>query len=179
MNLLTVFALIVPTIVIVIYAYLRYTFTHWKRKKVPYLKPTIPWGNLSMVARRKTSFGINLMRLYESTKEPIVGIYLLFRPALLVRDPELVKKVLAADFNSFHDRGIFCNAKIDPLSETLFAMPGRRWKVLRTRLSPTFTSGKLKGMLPTIMAEGKHLQTYLEPMADNGEVVDMKDILSR
>lgn len=171
--------ILVVVLLAVTYAYFKYVFSYWQRKNYPYLTPSIPWGNLSSVAKRKTSFGINILELYEMTKEPFVGIYLLFRPGLLVRDADLVKKVLATDFPSFHDRGIFCNPKIDPLSETLFALPGRHWKMLRNRLSPTFTSGKLKAMLPTMLAEAEHLQKYLVPFADKGEILDMKDVLSR
>lgn len=162
-----------------IYLYLKYVYSHWKRYKFPFIEPIIPWGNLSLVATRKTSFGINIYELYKATREPFIGIYLLFRPAILVRDPNLVKQILATDFNYFHDRGIYYNPKYDPMSENLFALPGQRWKNLRAKLTPTFSSGKLKGMLPKIMDEAERLQNYLQPMADREEVVEMKDLLSR
>lgn len=162
-----------------LYLYLRYVFSYWQRKGFPYVEPSIPWGNLSLVALRKTSFGINISELYNKSREPFVGIYFFFRPGILIRDAELTKKILATDFNSFYDRGVYCNGKQDPLSETLFALPGKRWKNLRSKLSPTFTSGKLKGMFSTILEVGENLEKYLVPLANRSEVVDMKDILSR
>lgn len=171
--------LIVIAVCTAIYLLLRYKFSYWQRQGVAYIEPSLLWGNLSSVATRKTSFGINIAELYNATREPFIGIYLFFRPGLLVRDAELVKKVLATDFTSFYDRGIFCNPKQDPMSETLFGLKGKKWKNLRSKLSPTFTSGKLKSMLPTIMTIGENLQNYLVPFAANGEVVDMKDTLSR
>lgn len=171
--------LVIILILTLVYLYLKFIFSYWQRKGFPYIEPTIPLGNLGLVATRKTSFGLNIAELYKRSTEPIVGIYLFFRPALLVRDAELVKKVLVNDFASFHDRGVFCNPKHDPLSETLFAMPGKKWKNLRSKLSPSFTSGKLKSMLPTIMVVGENLKNYLAPLADKSEVVEMKDVLSR
>lgn len=166
-------------IVTAIYLYIKYTYSYWRRHSFPYIEPSIPFGNLGLVAARKASFGINLYELHKQTTEPFIGIYMLFRPAILIRDAKLIKNVLANDFAYFHDRGVYCNPEYDPLSENLFAMPGNRWKSLRAKLTPTFTSGKLRNMLPTIMNEGDRLENYLVPFAADNAVVEMKDLLSR
>lgn len=162
------------------YGYLKfYIYAYWQRKGIPYIAPSVPLGNLGSVAFRKESFGVNIYNLYKKLDLPYVGIYLFFKPAMLIRDAELVQKILVTDFNSFHDRGIYCNSKRNPISSTMFAMKGQAWKILRAKLTPAFTSGKLKSMLPTIMIEGDTLQNYLVPKANNSEVVEMKDLLSR
>lgn len=166
-------------LVTIIFLYLKYVFTHWKRKGFPFIQPKIPFGNLDLVATRKTSLGVNLHEVYKETKEPIIGIYLLFQPALLVRDAELVKNILVTDFDSFHDRGIYCNPKKDPQSAHLLALPGQKWKTLRAKLTPIFTSGKLKGMLPSVISIGEKLQDHLKPAADNEDIVEIKDLLCR
>lgn len=162
-----------------LYLYLRYVYSYWSRNGFPYLKPSIPFGNLDRVAKRQMGFGETIYELYKQSSEPFVGIYMLFKPTLLVRDAGLVRKMLSADFASFHDRGVYCNPKYDPLSDNLFAMTGNRWKALRAKLTPTFTSGKLKAMLPTIMDEGERVMKYLEKSADGNEVVEVKDLMSR
>lgn len=162
-----------------LYLYFKLLFTHWRQRGFPYIEPKVPFGNLELVATRKSSFGVNLYQLYKATTEPIVGIYLFFRPALLIRDVTLIKRVLVTDFEYFHDRGVCYNPKNDPLSAHLFSMPGHQWKVLRKKLTPIFTSGKLKEMLPAIITIGEHLQGFLKPFADKGAVVDIKDILNR
>lgn len=169
----------ISIVIFVVYLYLRHVYSYWERNGFPYLRPSIPIGNLGLVAARKESFGVTIYELYKQSAEPFVGIYMLFRPALLVRDATMVRAMLTTDFSSFHDRGVYCNPKYDPLSENLFAMTGNRWKTLRAKLTPTFTSGKLKNMLPTIMVEGERVMKYLEPMAAKSEVVQMKDLLSR
>lgn len=160
------------------YLYFKYVFSHWQRKGFAFLSPSFPFGNLAPVALGKCSFGINVYELYKRSTERIVGIYLLFQPALLVRDAELAKKMLISDFDSFHDRGVYYTPD-DPFSENLFAMPGEKWKAMRMKLTPTFTTGKMKGMFPSIVSIGGNLQNYLKPMADRGEIVEISEILTR
>lgn len=161
-----------------IYLLFKYTFGYWERKGFAYIKPTFPFGNLGLVATGKASFGVNVYELYKKSTEQIVGVYFMFQPALLVRDPELIKKILITDFDSFHDRGVFSSEK-DPFSQNLFSLPGQKWKALRAKLSPTFTSGKMKGMLPTIISIGQHLQNNLKPLAEKGEIVLISEQLTR
>lgn len=41
----------------------------------------------------------------EKTKDkPFVGIHMFHRPAIIIRDPELLKRILVKDFASFSDR---------------------------------------------------------------------------
>lgn len=173
------FLLTIGFICTAIFLYIRYVYSHWRRHGFPFLQPTFPFGNLGLVASRKAAFGVNIYELHKQSQERFVGMFMLLRPAILIRDATLVKRILGVDFNYFHDRGVYCNPQYDPLSENMFAMSGHRWKSLRAKLTPTFTSGKLKNMMSTILAEGDRLQQYLEPHAADNAVVEMKDLLSR
>lgn len=160
------------------YLYLRYIYSYWQRNGFPFVKPSIPMGNLSAVTNRQRSFGMTLYDLYRKSTEPLfTGIYLFFRPALLIRDAELVKLILVDNFQQFHDRGTFFNPSVDPVSAHMFHMPGQMWRQMRTKFSPTFTSGKLKSMMPTIMAESTNLIGYLNNAANTGEVIRMKKLI--
>lgn len=162
------------------YLLLKYRFTYWHRKGFPYIEPSMPFGNISGAAMRKQSVGMNLYDLYRKTNEGIVGVYMLFRPALLVRDANLVKTILTTDFAHFHDRGVYhADPKHDTLALNIFSMKGQMWKSMRTKLTPAFTTGKLKGWMPTIIDISDNLVRKLEPMAENGEIVEMKDLMTR
>jgi cytochrome P450 family 6 len=166
-------------IIACVYLVIRFFYSHWERRKFPYIKPVIPFGNLRLVVQKKRSFGTAIYDLYTSTKEPFIGIYLFWRPALLVRDAELAKRILVKDFASFHDRGVYVDEVNDPMSGNLFSLEGEKWKKLRQQLSPTFTSGKLKNMMPTIMKVANELQDYLRPMVEKGEIIEMNHLMSR
>lgn len=165
--------------VVALYLYIRYIYSYWYRNGFPYLEPSIPSGNMDLVVKGKKSFGENFYDLYKQTTEPFVGLYIFFKPVLLVRDASLVRKMLVTDFASFHDRGVYCNPKYDPMSENLFAMTGHRWKTMRSTFTPTFTLGKLKAMHPIIMAEGDRVMEYLKETADENGVVEAKDLMAR
>ena len=46
---------------------------------------------------------------------PAVGYFRFREPALLLRDPELVKAVLVKDFAKFHDNSFEIDIKVDPM----------------------------------------------------------------
>lgn len=161
-----------------IYFVLKYIYSYWERNDFPYIPPSIPFGNMNTVVKGKQQFGFRISDLYAKTKEPFVGIYLLFKPALMVCDINLANKILVEDFNSFHDRGIFSNKKIDPMAHSLLSAEGQEWRAMRQQFSPTFTSGKLKAMFSTITDVANRLDTYMESRAEVKAEIQLEDIAS-
>lgn len=165
-------------VITLLYLFFKRTYSYWDRKGFKYV-PDINFifGNFKRAFLLKESFFETLDTLYKSSNEPFVGIYNLFgRPVLLIRDPELIRSVIIKDFSYFTDRGIHCNEDYDPLSATLVALPGQKWKNLRGKLTPTFTSGKLKAMFSTLVSCGSTLQNYLAKLADKNELLDVREI---
>ncbi|KAH8312624.1 hypothetical protein KR044_011733 [Drosophila immigrans] len=174
------FILLLLTAVALLYVYLKWNFSFWERKGYPFIQACIPFGVLDSVRRNKRSFGMAIYDAYKSTTEPFVGVYLTLRPALLVRDAQLAHDVLVKDFASFHDRGIYVDEVHDPMSASIFAMEGSKWRTTRTKLTPSFTSGKLKGMFPTAEACADKLLAHLNkqlPDSTAGEI-DMKSLMA-
>lgn len=166
-------------VAVVIFVGLRYIYSYWDRHGLPNLKPEIPYGNLRTLAEKKDSFGVAVNKLYGRSTGQLIGVYLFFRPAIVIRDPHLAKRVMVNDFQHFVDRGIYCNEEHDPFSANLFALPGQRWRNLRARLTPTFTSGQLRGMIPTFLDVGKRLLDQMEKQVVGETVLEMRDITSR
>nr|BAI77924.1 cytochrome P450 [Culex quinquefasciatus] len=165
---------------LILFLGLRYIYSYWERHELPHVKPEIPYGNLRPVAERRECFGVAISELYKKSTEQLLGIYLFFAPAIMVRDARLAKQIMTSDFASFHDRGVFVDERNDPFSANLFALPGKKWRTLRNKLTPTFTSGKLRNMLPTILDESKRFQDYLtRVVGDKGDTVEMRDLASR
>lgn len=166
--------------VLLIFIFLKYIFTYWDRQGVLNIRPTVvpPYGNFGPLIKRERSFGTLIRDLYwESVAAPYIGIYLFFRPAILVRDVNIVKRILCTDASNFIDRGTYCNKLKDPMSANLFTMRGKEWRELRTKMTPLFSSGQLKNMFGAILTEGEKLISHLQPAADANSVVEMKDKL--
>lgn len=163
-----------------IYVYFKASFSYWKKRGVPTLKPTTPFGDISGAIFRGKSVQQVVNELYKDFDGlKFGGIYSFAIPSLLLRDPEIIKNVLVKDFDKFHSRGILINEEKEPLQGHLFSLSGSRWRNLRVKLSPTFTSGKMKMMFGTVADCGRELQLCLEPLASKGETVEIKDVLAR
>lgn len=120
-------------------------------------------------------------RFYSELKEKgkFGGIYFFTKPVFFVTDLDLLKTVLIKDFQHFHDRGMYYNVKDDPLSGHLLNIEGEYWKKLREKLTPTFTSGKMRQMMPTIVEVGTKLEAYMEKTIIENPEPEIKDILAR
>jgi cytochrome P450 family 6 len=74
------------------------------------------------------------------------GIFQSRIATLLIRDPEIIKILFVKDFQNFPDRGIRTDEENYPLAANLFNLEGKRRRHLRIKLTPVFTSGKIKIM---------------------------------
>lgn len=175
-NLSTLFTVVF----ILLYLFLKRTYSYWQRKGFKTLPDVnLLFGHFKATFAQKESIGLFFVRAYKSTTEPFLGVYGVLRPILFIRDPELVRTILIKDFVHFSDRGVHCNEDYDPLSAHLFTLTGQKWKNLRGKLSPTFTSGKLKAMFSTFVDCGSTLQNYLENLISKNEVLDVREIAAR
>ncbi|XP_062563719.1 probable cytochrome P450 6d5 [Armigeres subalbatus] len=164
---------------VVAFALVKYIFSYWNRRGVQQLTPYFPFGNYADLFLGKNSFSNICEKLYERNKQfRLLGTYFLLRPVLLVNDPQLAKNIMVRDFQHFHDRGLYVDEVNDPLSGNLFSLAGDKWRHLRTKLTPTFTSGRLKGMFQTLVDKGVVLQDYMEKCAQGKEVVELREILA-
>lgn len=162
------------------YVYLKRIYSHWERNGFKsYPGAVFLFGHIKSHFMGKQMMAVIVKKIYDSTSEPFIGFYALLRPILLIRDPKLVRNILIKDFSNFPDRGVYVNEKTDPLSGHLVALPGQRWKHLRSKLTPTFTSGKLKGMFDTLVRCGSNLQTYLTEVAEKKELLDVQEVAAR
>jgi cytochrome P450 family 6 len=97
---------------------------------------------------------MTLFRLYNQMKHnkwKHGGIYCLAKPTYNIIDPDYIKNVLVTDFHHFVDRGLYYNEKADPLSAHMLSIGGAKWRNLRMKLTPAFTSSKMKMMFQTLV----------------------------
>uniref|UniRef100_A0A336MM30 CSON003194 protein n=1 Tax=Culicoides sonorensis TaxID=179676 RepID=A0A336MM30_CULSO len=170
------------TVLIVPFILLKFHFCYWWRNGFPFLKPELIFGNIKPFVKKKKSLGIAIWDLYNQTKRPFIGVYMFFNPAILVRDVNIVKRILISDFNHFYNRGLYLNKEKSPLAASLTTLKGKDWKDLRTKLNPLFSSGRLKQIFPTISFEADRLENHINKLVKNNindTPIEMKDILIR
>jgi cytochrome P450 family 6 len=135
-----------------VYLYFQVTFNYWKKRNVPYAKPTFPFGNFAKKLLLRRTMGHVFENIYkELDGEKYGGTYSLTKSGFIFRDPDIIKNVLVKNFSSFHERGFFMDEELEPLAGHLFLLRGNRWRNLRVKLSPNFTSGKMKMMFQTLV----------------------------
>jgi len=171
---------LVVCVLAAVYVYFKKSFTYWKKRNVPYVEPTFPAGNFAdALFLRKTIGQVHQSSYRKLEGKKYGGIYSFTEPRFLLRDPDIIKTILVKDFHSFHDHGLFRDEDLEPLSGHLFLIGGSRWKNLRAKLTPTFTSGKMKMMFQTFIECGQELGSILEKSASNEEIIEIKDIMAR
>ena len=79
----------------------------------------------------------------------------------------------------FQDRRVSFNEKKEPLSAHLLNMRGSQWRKLRAKLTPTFTSGKMKMMFSLMNECAEELRSFLEGPASRNEDLEVKEIMSK
>ncbi|KAF2880764.1 hypothetical protein ILUMI_25409 [Ignelater luminosus] len=171
---ITIPILLITTFVI----YFKWKYTYWEKHNVPFIQPQIPFGNLENSFKRKTPPCIEAKNFYHEFKSKGAkhgGIYSFGTPVYIPIDLDYIKNILSTDFQYFTERGRYYNEKDDPLSAHLFNIGGKRWRSLRTKLTPTFTSGKMKTMFLTLLECGKILQNAVEESYAKTKPVEIRN----
>ncbi|XP_043279161.1 cytochrome P450 6A1-like [Venturia canescens] len=173
-------AIAVVTLVAIFYYWSTSTFNFWKSRNIVGPKPLPVVGNLKDLFLGKKSFGELVKNIYDQHQDaPFIGIFMRREPVLILAEPDLIKDVLIKDFTTFPERAIRTFDKVEPLSQHLVNLESKRWRPLRHKLSPAFTSGKLKKMFYLVLECGDHLEEYLNNLGDNNEAVECRELTAK
>lgn len=165
---------------LLLYGYIKRSYSYWKSFGVPYREPQFPHGNIAGLGK-SISFVEFTNSYYTQFKNAskMCGLYFFTRPIGILFDLDLIKAVLVKEFHIFNDRNFYYNDKDDPLSGHLVALDGAKWKSLRVKLTPTFSSGKMKYMFPTIAKLGERLTDHLNEIIPQNDQLEIKSIMAR
>nr|ATN29095.1 CYP6HM2 [Apolygus lucorum] len=149
----------------------------WKQFDIPFVEAPLPVIGDPLLFLKTPH--IASLRLYKQfPTERFYGRYNLRKPTLVVRDPALVESVTIKDFSHMNNRNIGLDPDNNKLSKHLVNYRDEKWRALRNKLTPTFSSGKLKGMQPQLIKCAESLVKFLSNLKQ-GEVIDMKEISGR
>ncbi|XP_046975066.1 cytochrome P450 6B6-like [Vanessa cardui] len=175
------FLILVVVFCIAFYFYGTRNFKYWEKRGVPYEKPLILVGSNLKQFIDGVSVSQRFSAFYRAfPNERFVGFFEGNNPSILVRDPELIKHMLITDFRYIHYRGLNPHrAAVEPLMKNLFTADGDVWKLMRKKLTPSFTTSKLKAMFPLIIERTKKLEKIADTFCETGKEVDMRELMAK
>ncbi|KAK9685332.1 Cytochrome P450 [Popillia japonica] len=164
-----------------IYLYFNWLYRYWSRRNVSYITPRILLGNLEYPWAMKRGFVGTLADAYAEFKSQgkrFGGLFILHKPTFMPVDPELIKRMMTVDFQHFMNHGNFVDEEMEPLSANLLNLEDEKWKRLRTKLTPTFTSGKMKVMYDEMKSCGAQMIEFITALNSERAPLDIKEIVS-
>ncbi|XP_031288388.2 cytochrome P450 3A29 [Camelus dromedarius] len=162
---------LLATSLVLLYLYGTYSHGFFKKLEIPGPRPLPYFGNVLGYRKGFWAFDSKCFKKYGK----IWGFYDGQQPVLAITDPDMIKTVLVKECYS-----VFTNRRfIGPrgiMKNAMSVAQDEQWKRVRTLLSPTFTSGKLKEMFPIIGQYGDVLVRNMRKEAEKGNPVTMKNI---
>ncbi|KAJ0175355.1 hypothetical protein K1T71_009496 [Dendrolimus kikuchii] len=148
---------------------------HWADRNVPHCKPHPILGSLNFLLIENP--GLFMKRLYNNFRSPYVGIWLFWRPGLVVNSPEIAQKILVKDTNVFKNRFLSCGKK-DPTACNIFTVNNPLWTNIRKRLTPSFTSAKLRSFQNMMRTKSDNLKHRIQEELKNRRNIDLRNLFS-
>lgn len=157
------FMIIIAGLIGVLYLYLKYHYNFWQRLKVPGPPGEFFFGNVRDVLMLKKNMGQQLEKIYSDFKDcDLIGFYKFLTPAILLRSPELVHKMLVVDFDHFQSNDFHIGEHDELTYRNTFMVTGAQWRKTRNSVTPAFTSGKLKSMVPFTLKASENMIQFIK-----------------
>ena len=153
--------------------YLRRNYGKLEKIGIPVVKPTLCFGSGPFMLH-KTIFVENDMENFRKFG-PIWGNYFMSEPWLNITDPKIIKQITVKNFDNFPSRSAGVGDQ-EKKFRTLESANGEDWRDLRKGLSPTFTSGKIKGMLGLLGGAIDNMIEHLEEVTETTSLVEVKNV---
>uniref|UniRef100_A0A671DRD4 Cytochrome P450 3A n=1 Tax=Rhinolophus ferrumequinum TaxID=59479 RepID=A0A671DRD4_RHIFE len=163
--------LLLATSLVLLYLYGTSTHGLFKKLGIPGPKPVPFFGTVLGYRKGLWDFDKKCFEEYGN----MWGFYDGRQPVLAITDPDMIKTVLVKECYSVFTNRRFLGP-VGFMKTAISLSEDEEWKRMRTLLSPTFTSGKLKEMFPIIGQYGDVLVRNLRKEAEKGKPITLKDI---
>ncbi|CAH2107640.1 unnamed protein product [Euphydryas editha] len=172
--------ILIIILLVLIYFYATQNYDYWSKRNIKYESPIPFFGNhLQCSLGLKSIVAVSCELYNKYPDEKVVGYFHGRTPELIVRDPDIARLILNVDFAYFYPRGLGRDPKKEPFLKNLFHADGDSWKLLRQRLTPAFTTSKLKNMFPLIVKCAEKLEHMGEEIIARGGECDVRDFMAR
>ncbi|XP_054712374.1 cytochrome P450 3A8-like [Uloborus diversus] len=145
-------------------------YQYWKVRNIPFVKPLPILGSLLETFGQSLHF-VEVDRYKKYGK--IYGHFEGSKPAISIADPALLRNILVKDFHVFPDRRAFTTGE-PTIDLNVATVSGEDWKRIRSIITPTFTTGKIKKMISIFRDCSQVCVNHFMPYAKSGKSVDTK-----
>ncbi|KAI4464046.1 cytochrome p450 [Holotrichia oblita] len=159
---------------------LKQHYSYWTNQGIKQGKQVYLLGDTASVFFGRESFFDLLKRLYDQfPNERYFGVFQGTSPILTIKDPEIIKQVTVKEFDHFLNHRSFVPDGIDQLwSKNLFALRDIEWREMRSTLSPSFTSSKMK-VIFSLMTECADVYVDYFLKQEKPIEIELKDVTTR
>ncbi|KAF5306929.1 hypothetical protein FQA39_LY00159 [Lamprigera yunnana] len=173
--------LVISAVSLFLYYKIIKPLSYWKDRGIVYKKPLPLLGNSSVLLLQQKPFFEYVRDVYNQfPNERYVGVHQFTKPALFVRDPDLIKEITVKNFDHFADHNDVIPDDVEPLlSKNLMNLKGQRWRDVRATLSPSFTSSKMKMMFVLVSECAQRVSEYFEKQKEDLLQLEVKNAFSR
>ncbi|XP_037521943.1 cytochrome P450 9e2-like [Rhipicephalus sanguineus] len=153
-------------------------FSFFRDLGIPGPPPSFTSGNLSELIHKGT---VAAFKEWMEKYGDLVGFYNGAFPVLIVKDPELIKKIQIKDFGNFQSRGVLSGlSQAHPINKlSLVNMPGDRWKEMRSLLTPAFSTSNMKKMANLMDACTNDFLDVLKFLHTQNKVFEARELFQR
>ncbi|XP_054923933.2 cytochrome P450 3A4-like [Dermacentor andersoni] len=153
-------------------------FSFFKDLGIPGPPPSFLSGNLSEIIQKGS---LITFKEWLDKYGDIVGFYNGAHPFLIVKDPELIKKIQIKDFNNFTSRGMMSGfARSHPIiSQSMVHAEGDRWKKMRSLITPAFTTSNMKKMASLMDDSSNELLDVIESLRPKHKAIEFRELFQR
>ncbi|XP_070392757.1 thromboxane-A synthase-like isoform X2 [Dermacentor albipictus] len=150
-------------------------FNYFKDLGIPGPEPSIITGNIGELRKKTPSVAY---REWIDKYGKVVGYFNGYRPYLLIADLDLLKMIQVKEFQDFMDRSLLfqCKRPPSPHDKSLIQLTGKRWKEVRSLLTPSFTTNKLKMLAPGVVCSVKEFEDKIAEYARSGEEFEIGEL---
>lgn len=150
----------------------------FRDKNVPFIKSNLFGGSFKDVLLLRKSVANVMMDVYsEATKRgvPCIGVRFLHKNCRVLRDLELIKRVLVKDFNHFSNRSAASLNHDDLFGRfNLFLVKNPFWHEMRSKITPLFTTSRMRQFFETVNEMGDKLNRKLAKDVVDEKIVSPK-----
>lgn len=184
---LTEILLLLLTLFLGLYFWITKHYGYFKKRGLAEAPGTFPFGSehmWQMMMRKIPAIGGFKMIIEKFPDDKLFGVYHFGQRNIVVKDLELAKMILIKDADHFMDRPAVDTEGSVKEGDKIFAyfltnMKGQDWKKMRTLVSPVFTSGKLKMMVPHIEKCADNMEELFEAAVKNKDILVAKDVYGK